>query len=197
VSRDPVIWTQDATGRGELLTSSKENLAVLDYVRSGYVWINDTVGATIHVTGADVPQTIDITTYPMGIMPYDVAKNLFDRIRIAWRTEAGSRTGFGSAPDVEYSLDAGVTWTAVVDTLGFPIAGMGGVMGSTTNLTLADDVNEGMTNISLDSVVGSTYLAVRLDNGSADTSGIAAGGAYLHAFVMAIFYNSTLGFDPF
>jgi hypothetical protein len=180
---------------GELLTSPKENEAIEDYVKAGHVWLNNAGQAVVHVDIADGGETIQATLYPVGVIPYNPAKSVFDTIRFAWYTRAGG-AGAAVAPDVEYTLNAGTTWTALVDVLGFPVAGMNGLIRNTDAVSTTDS-DSGMRDVTISGLPIPTWIGVRITGGTAITTGVANGAAYLSYFVKAALYNSAVDFSLF
>ena len=95
----------------ELLTSSKTNQLISDYITPGKL--------IMHVTGCWFAHA---TPSYIGWWPFNPNKNVFDRIRIlgqAW-TPAGGGQPLGSW--LEYTLDSGGSWTAIG--AGINIAGL-------------------------------------------------------------------------
>jgi len=178
------------------IPSAKENEAIVDYITAGQNWINDSGTTNIHVATGEGSQLIIASEFPVGIAPYNPTKSLWDTVRIAWRCEAGASSGVAVAPDVEYTVNAGTAWTAVVDTLGFPVANVAGQVANVDGVGTTD-INEGMTNIPLSAIAVPTWVGVRLDNGTAGTDSVTQGAAYISWFVKATFFLSTTGFDPF
>jgi len=192
MSKTPVQFTV-----AEVPTSAKFNEAIQDYITRGHIWSNDADATAIWIDAGATPQTMTANDFPIAAVVYNPDKSLFDTVRFAWRTLGAGEAGTVTPSDIEYTLDSGVTWTALVDVLGFPVTGLTGSIGVTGTPTSAD----GMRDVSLSGIVTTEWLGIRADNGTADNDdgigGTDPGSARLNTFVHAIMYDSTAGFDPF
>jgi hypothetical protein len=186
--KDPVQWAI-----GDEATSALENEAIQDYIRKGVTWSNDATAATIYVSVGAAPQSLTVTNAPLATTYYDPAKSLFDTVRFAWSARVGG--GAGTAPTPQYTINSGVGWINLVNTLGFPVLNVTGTIQTAGAVARASVT--GMTDIALGAIVGAEWLGLRFDaNGATSPIGV-DGGAYVNTFGFAILFDSTAGFDPF
>lgn len=183
----------------EGLTSAKHRDQTVDYVAKGqHIFAAHNASYAKHSPGS-ASVNITVTNVGIGLHPYNPLKSVYDELHLIWQTMAGSDSqtsppnDTATAPDLEYSLDAGASWNLAVSALAFPVANYAslcaGMFLATTNL------KQGYQIVPLGPIVAPTWLAIRLVNGSATGQGGTFYEACMSWQVEGLLVNST--YTPF